>query len=125
MNTGVVSFGARVNLPCRLFCGPDEALELSARAMMIDIRTLVVQLHDNAGDPPATGEKVRVELSLPANGDPADARFLTVRARVLEIRENAEGSHRVVLTFRKPSFVARVEEARRKPPKKEATKWAM
>ena len=124
MKTVAASFSARVNLPCRVFCGPREAVELAGTAVTIDTSRLVVSVQNGNGHP-ATGEQVRLELSLPANRDATGSRYLAVRARVTDIVETAAGARRLTMTFRKPSFKAKVEEARRKPPKPEVKRWAM
>jgi hypothetical protein len=108
-----------------VFCGPDDAVVLSGTALTIATSRMVVALEEGNGGPPDVGEQVRLELLLPANGNAAGARYLAVRARVLDVVETAQGSRRLTMTFRKPSFKANVEAARRKPVKAEVKRWAM
>jgi hypothetical protein len=114
-----------VNLPCRVFCGPESALELSGTALSIDTGSLVLALTANGSPHPAMGERVRLELSLPVSDLNGGARYLAVRARVASVAQMDDGSQRFTMTFRKPSFKERVDVASRKPPKAAAKGWAM
>jgi hypothetical protein len=125
MDPVAASFSARVDLPCRVFCGPGGAVVLSGTALSIATSRMVVALEEGNGGPPDVGEQVRLELLLPANGNAANERYLAVRARVLDVVETAQGSRRLTITFRKPSFKAGVEAARRKPVRAEVKRWSM
>jgi hypothetical protein len=98
-------FSAKVELPCKIFCGPDSMLEFSGVAVNIDTGSLLLQMGAHNGPwQPVVGEKVRLELSLPVNLELAKAKSLSVRARVTNVMEMPDGSQRLELHFRKPSF---------------------
>jgi len=84
MSVPARGFSARVQLPCRVFCGPDSILELSGVAVSIDTGTLVLALpaRDSSQSMPQPGDKVRLELSLPVTESTAGAKCLELRARV-------------------------------------------
>jgi hypothetical protein len=106
MSVPARAFSARVQLPCRVFCGPDSILELSGVAVSIDTGSLVLALPPRCGslNMPQPGDKVRLELSLPVTESNAGAKCLEVRARVSNITEQHDGSRQVTFTFRKASF---------------------
>ena len=98
-------FSAKVELPCKIFCGPDSMLEFSGVAVNIDPGSLLLHLGPHNGPwQPVVGEKVRLELSLPVNFELAKAKSLNVRARVANVMDMPDGSQRLELRFRKPSF---------------------
>lgn len=98
-------FSAKVELPCKIFCGPDSMLEFSGVAVNIDTGSLMLQLGTQDGPwHPVVGERVRLELSLPVNFELAKAKSLSVRARVANVTDLPDGSQRLELHFRKPSF---------------------
>jgi len=98
-------FSAKVELPCKIFCGPDSMLEFSGIAVNINTGSLLLQLETHNGPwQPVVGEKVRLELSLPVNFELAKAKSLNVRARVANVMDMPDGSQRLELRFRKPSF---------------------
>jgi hypothetical protein len=98
-------FSAKVELPCKIFCGPDSMLEFSGVAVNINTGSLLLQLEMHNGPwQPVVGEKVRLELSLPVNFELAKAKSLNVRARVANVMDMPDGSQRLELRFRKPSF---------------------
>ena len=98
-------FSAKVELPCKIFCGPDSMLEFSGVAVNIDTGSLMLQLGTHNGPwHPVVGERVRLELSLPVNFELAKAKSLSVRARVANVTDMPDGSQRLELHFRKPSF---------------------
>ena len=126
MSTSARAFSARVQLPCRVFCGPDSVMELTGVATSIDTRSLVLALPGGHGRThPVLGEQVRLELSLPVSEQQAASKYLAVRARVSQVTPLNDGSHEVTFTFRKASFKDRVETALRKPAKSETNGWAM
>ena len=98
-------FSAKVELPCKIFCGPDSMLEFSGIAVNINTGSVLLQLEMHNGPwQPVVGEKVRLELSLPVNFELAKAKSLNVRARVANVMDMPDGSQRLELRFRKPSF---------------------
>ena len=121
------SFSARVQLPCRVFCGPDSILELSGVAVSIDTGSLVMALpaRSDSLSMPQPGDKVRLELSLPVTESNAGAKCLEVRARVSGITEQHDGSHQVTFTFRKASFKDLVEGPLPKASKADGKVWRM
>jgi hypothetical protein len=127
MNVPARAFSARVQLPCRVFCGPDSALELSGVAVSIDTGSLVLAMPAvQTNQPkPQPGERVRLELSLPVAERNAGAKCLELRARVAEVTELHDGSCQITFTFRKASFKDRVEGALPKPAKTAAKGWRM
>jgi hypothetical protein len=125
LSAGNGAFAARVNLPCRVFCGPESALELAGTAISIDTGSLVLAVSGGNGTYPVLGERVRVELSLPAGARRVGERYLAVRARVTEVSEGPDGARRVTMAFRKPSFKERADEAARNPMKAAVKGWAM
>ena len=99
------SFSAKVELPCKIFCGPDSMLEFSGVAVNIDTGSLLLQIGTHNGPwQPVVGEKVRLELSLPVNLELAKPKSLSVRARVANVKDLPDGSQQLELRFRKPSF---------------------
>lgn len=127
MSVPARAFSARVQLPCRVFCGPDSILELSGVAVSIDTGSLVLALPARSGvlTMPQPGDKVRLELSLPVTESNAGAKCLDVRARVSAVTELHDGSRQVTFTFRKASFKDRVESAMPKPSKPAGKVWRM
>ena len=126
MSAGAGAFAARVNLPCRIFYGPDSMLELSGTAVAIDTSSVVLEMTNGNGQiEPELGERVRLELSLPVNAREAGARCLEVRARVAGMQMMRDGSRQVTCTFRKPSFKEQVDQATPKPMKRAARNWKM
>ena len=146
MSLPVRAFSAQVQLPCRVFCGPDSTLELSGTAVSIDTGSLVLAMPvftstNESVAHPQLGDKVRLELSLPGaeqNVDPnveqnadlkveqgARAKYLAVQARVAAVTELLDGSRHIKFTFRKASFKDRMEEALPKLPKAASKTWRM
>jgi len=121
------AFSARVQLPCRVFCGPDSILELSGVAVSIDTGKLVLWMPagDDTQQKPQPGDKVRLELSLPIAEQNAGAKYLAVQARVADAVELNDGSRQVTFTFRKASFKDRAESESTKPSKRTAKVWRM
>ena len=61
-------FSAKVELPCKIFCGPDSMLEFSGVAVNINTGSLLLQIEPHNGPwQPVLGERVRLELSLPVS----------------------------------------------------------
>ena len=117
-------FSAKVELPCKIFCGPDSMLEFSGIAVNINTGSVLLQLERHNGPwQPVVGEKVRLELSLPVNFELAKAKSLSVRARVANVMDMPDGSQRLELRFRKPSFkdIGKIEE----PIKAASNGWEM
>ena len=117
-------FSAKVELPCKIFCGPDSMLEFSGIAVNINTGSVLLQLEvHNRPWQPVVGEKVRLELSLPVNLELAKAKSLNVRARVANVMDMPDGSQRLELRFRKPSFKdsGKIEE----PSKAAGNGWEM
>src|SRR5437762_1459405 len=127
MSVPARAFSARVQLPCRVFCGPDSILELSGVALSIDTGSLVLALPARTGslNMPQPGDKVRLELSLPVTESNAGAKCLEVRARVSAITEQVDGSRQVTFTFRKASFKDLVEGPLPKASKVDGKVWRM
>ena len=134
------AFSAHVQLPCRVFCGPESILELSGMAVSIDTGSLVLAMPAPNGSPqhgapedathepcehPKLGDKVRLELSLPVTEVNAGEKYLALQARVAGVTEMHDGSRQIKFTFRKASFKARVEEALPKAPKSTSKLWRM
>jgi hypothetical protein len=123
------AFSARVQLPCRVFCGPDSILELSGTAVSIDTRSLVLAMPARSSSPepqnqPQLGDSVRLELSLPTERQ-ARAKCLALRARVALVTEMLDGSRHIKFTFRKVSFKDRVDKVLAKPVKSAGKLWRM
>jgi len=105
MKIGEQAFSANVELPCKVFCGPDAAIEFSGTAVSIDPGNLLLDLGAVHGTKcPDTGEQVRLELYLPVHSESAKAKSLIVRARVTAVKGMPDGSTRLELKFRKPAF---------------------
>jgi len=128
------AFSAHVQLPCRVFCGPESILDLSGMAVSIDTGSLVLAMPARSGSPenaveqseqPKLGDKVRLELSLPVTEVNAGEKYLALQARVAGVTEMHDGSRQIKFTFRKASFKARVEEALPKAPKPTSKLWRM
>ena len=116
---------AKVELPCKIFCGPDSMLEFSGTAVNIDTGSLLLQLGTHDPWHPVVGERVRLELSLPVNFESAKAKSLSVRARVANVTDMPDGSWRLELHFRKPSFKDRGENGFGHPEKMAGNGWEM
>jgi hypothetical protein len=98
-------FSAKVELPCKIFCGPDSMLEFTGVAVNINTGSVLLQIQAHNGPwQPVVGEKVRLELSLPINFELAKAKSLNVRARVANVTDMPDGRQQLELRFRKPSF---------------------
>jgi hypothetical protein len=106
------SFSAKVDLPCKVFCGPDAMLEFAGTAVNIDTAKLLLQLDKLPGSwQPAVGEKVRLELLLPVSAENASARCMSFRARISAVTELPGGGHRVEFAFRRPILKDRASES--------------
>jgi hypothetical protein len=126
MSVPARAFSARVQLPCRVFCGPDSDVELSGVAVSIDTGSLVLAMPAvNGHHAPQPGDAARLELSLPVSERNAGAKYLALRARVADVTELQDGSRQVTFTFRKASFKDRVEGTLSKPPKSAGKGWRM
>jgi hypothetical protein len=118
-------FSAKVDLPCKIFCGPDSALELSGTAtsietgrLQLDVGTLYNMWR------PVVGDSVKLELSLPMEVEPAKAKYLSVRARIASVEPRPDGSQRLELLFRRPVFRDRAETSMAEAPD-EVSHWEM
>ena len=99
-------FAAQVELPCRIFCGPESLLEVAGTAVRIGPASVHLRLGPGSWQP-LVGDQLRLELSLPANGSDVDAgkaRYLSVRGTVAEVSGQGDGSYWLELRFRKPIF---------------------
>ena len=119
-------FSAKVELPCRLFCGPDATLEISGLVVNIDSGRLVLALPEGGSQAyPDLGEFVRLELQLPVKSRNAGTKYLNVRGRVARTTEMPDGSRELELKFRRASFKDRPENGNGKPARMEANGWKM
>ena len=119
-------FSAKVELPCKVFCGPDATPEFSGLVVKIDTGRLVLALPEGNGRAcPDLGELVRLELLLPVKAESAAAKCLNVRARVADTTEMPDGSRQLVLNFRRASFKDRPANFFRKLPKAATNGWTM
>ena len=104
-------FSADVELPCKIFCGPDSLLELAGTAVNIGPASVRLHLDTSSGSwEPLVGESIRLELLLPEKSERAKAKYLSVRARVADVTEMADGKRRLELRFRKPAFKERLKD---------------
>ena len=104
-------FSAQVELPCKIFCGPDSLLEVEGTALSIGPASVRLQLDSPDGAwHPLVGESIRLELLLPVKSARAKAKYLSVRARVADVTEMPDGKRRLELRFRKPAFRERLME---------------
>jgi len=120
-------FSAQVELPCKIFCGPDALLELSGTAVNIGPASLRLHLGELFSSwQPVVGEHLRLELLMPVNQEQAKAKYMSVRATVAEIVERADGTRWLELRFRKPIFKDRADGSNGSANAKSATaKWKM
>jgi hypothetical protein len=95
-------FATKVELPCKVYCGPDSMVQLAATALSIDTGSLVLAL--GVGVLPLVGARVKLEVLLPANQENPTAKCLSLRAKVTRTTELPDGSCRVELSFRKANF---------------------
>lgn len=111
-------FSAKVDLPCKIFCGPGSTLELAGTATNIETGRLYLDVGAlYAPWQPVVGDFVRLELSLPMDYEAAKAKYLSVRARVASVEPMADGSQRLEVLFRRPVFRDRAEvDAAREAP---------
>jgi len=117
-------FSAKVELPCKIFCGPDSMLEFTGVAVSINTGSVLLQIQAHNGPwQPVVGEKVRLELSLPVSIESAKAKNLSVRARIANVTDMPDGRQQLELRFRKPSFKdsGKVES----PAKRAGNGWEM
>ena len=104
-------FSAEVELPCKIFCGPDSLLEVAGTALNIGPASVRLRLDSPDGVwHPLVGESIRLELLLPVKSARAKAKYLSVRARVADVTEMPDGKRRLELRFRKPAFKERLKE---------------
>ena len=104
-------FSAEVELPCKIFCGPDSLLEVAGTALNIGPASVRLQLDTPDGAwQPLVGESIRLELLLPVKSARAKAKYLSVRARVADVTDMPDGKRRLELRFRKPAFKERLKE---------------
>jgi hypothetical protein len=132
MRTHEQAFSAEVELPCKIFCGPDSMLEFSGTAVNISPASVRLQLDAVPGPwQPTVGEQLRLELLLPVKMEQAKAKYLSVRATVEDVAELPDGTRRLELRFRKPAFKDRpavedaAEEGLEKLAKAAQVKWEM
>ena len=125
-------FSAEVELPCKIFCGPDSLLEVAGTALNIGPASVRLRLDSLDGAwQPLVGESIRLELLLPVKSARAKAKYLSVRARVADITEMPDGKRRLELRFRKPVFKERLKETGEKndslanAPRAAHAKWRM
>jgi hypothetical protein len=105
-------FSAEVELPCKIFWGPDSLLEVAGTALNIGPASVRLQLDSLDGTwQPLVGESIRLELLLPVKSPRAKAKYLSVRARVADVTDMPDGKRRLELRFRKPAFKERLKEA--------------
>src|SRR6266446_4062722 len=96
------NFSAQVELPCKIFCGPDSSLELEGTAVYIGPASVRLQVNKPFGSwQPLVGEHLKLELLMPVNIDQAKAKYLSVRATVADVTEEADGTCWLELRFRK------------------------
>jgi hypothetical protein len=99
-------FSAKVELPCKIFCGPDSMMEFAGVAVNIDPGSVLLQLGAHNGPwQPVVGEKVRLELS--------------------NVTDMPDGSQRLELRFRKPSFKDSGKNGLAQPAKARGGGWEM
>jgi hypothetical protein len=99
------AFSANVELPCKIFCGPESLLEFSGIAVNIGTGSLRLDLGVlTVSWQPMVGESLRLEILLPVRSPQAGVRCLSARARVAQVEERPDGSRLLELRFRKPVF---------------------
>lgn len=104
-------FSAEVELPCKIFFGPDSLLEIAGTALTIGPASVRLRLDSADGAwHPLVGESIRLELLLPVRSARAKAKYLSVRARVADVMDMPDGKRRLELRFRKPVFKERLKE---------------
>ena len=124
-------FSAEVELPCKIFCGPDSLLEVAGTAVNIGPGSVRLQLDTPEGAwNPLVGESIRLELLLPVKSARAKAKYLSVRARVANVTDTPDGKRHLELRFRKPVFKERLREGEKenrpaKTLRAAHTKWRM
>ena len=125
-------FSAEVELPCKIFCGPDSLLEVAGTALNIGPASVRLRLDSPDGAwHPLVGESIRLELLLPVKSARAKAKYLSVRARIADVTDMPDGQRRLELRFRKPAFKERLKETGAKNdslaqlPRAAHAKWRM
>ena len=105
-------FAAQVELPCKIFCGPDSLLEVSGTTVEIGPAKMRLHVGELLGSwQPVVGDQLRLELLMPVNREQAKAKCLSVRATVADVAELPDGTRWLELRFRKPIFKDRVDES--------------
>jgi len=124
MTIGAKAFSAQVKLPCRLFRGGVNGLEVSGMAVSIDTGSAVLAIPEGPMTHAKRGEVVHLELQLPVNTLSSAARCLAVTARVADVVEMHDGTSRMTVRFRKAAFKDS-EKPLRKPAKSASKGWEM
>ena len=121
-------FAAQVELPCKIFCGPESLLEVAGTAVRIGPASVHLRLGPGSWQP-LVGDQLRLELLLPANGDgnpqSGKTRYLSVRGTVAEVSEQADGAYWLELRFRKPIFKEQSSRGRVAVSLDAPVKWKM
>lgn len=120
-------FSAQVELPCKIFCGPDSLLEFEGTAVNIGPASMRLHLDKLFSSwRPLVGEQLRLELLMPVNMEQAKAKYMSVRATVADVAEQPDGTRWLELRFRKPIFKDRMNEnGAARPARAASAKWKM
>lgn len=114
MKTTRSGFSTDVELPCKVFWGPEASLEFSGTAVSIDSGSMALRTAGNGNPYPNIGERVELEVLLPVNFKKARAKCLTFRAEVVQVTDVADGSRQLEVNFRKATFKDLAESTRPK-----------
>lgn len=112
MRNGLRISSPPIELPCTVLLGPEGKQKLTGVAVKIDPSSVVLRLQGESSLMPHLGDWVDLNVHLPVNLEHAQARDLSVRARVVSVLDVREGVHELVLNFRRAKFTDRGDAIR-------------
>ena len=114
MDTGDQQFHANVELPCKMFREVESFGELAGTVLSIDTRSLLLRWGGGAVQCPKVGGEYAAGAGdaagdLTGGSEASSSRCLSLRAKVVTVTDQRDGSQMLELTFRKAKFKDSVE----------------